>query len=925
MKTIRYGSAQIVFFLGLICFIFFSGTTYGQPDAGGAKPPNISKQQLEQLEALGIDFSDTEAAVQKARDLGISETSIQDALKEYGLRSQIVPFPVEDELFPTEDAIEIPADETAEDGIAAEDVEMVESITEGDEEPGLYEGEGRWSGLKYYGYDIFETSAETAGPIEAGPVDPGYPVGSGDVLRLVVWGESEFQYELEVNKEGNIIIPQAGQIFVAGTRLENLRKTLKNYLSKFYSGLSNDPATTFMDLTLSGLRTNQIYIMGEIKTPGAHSVSSYATAFNVMYAVGGPNITGSLRDVRILREGKIFARIDMYDYILKGNSTDDRRLQNNDIVFVPSRISKVGIKGEILRPGIYETLKDESLNDLISLSGGLEQTAYSFRAQIDRIVPFEERRRGESDRMLIDVDMNEVMSNKKRIMLSDGDIVTIFPINDIIDNFVDIDGGGIERPGRYEFDGSIVTLSDLISEADGITSDAYITKADIIRTREDFTEVFMTVNLEDALRGSPDSDVKLERWDRVHVYSQSEMTEAPKITLGGFVRYPGTYPYYENTTVYDLLFKYSGLQDSLWLDRAFMGHGDIFRLREDGKTRYTLHFNLFDEWNKLTDSSVILEPEDEIVIYEKEVKEIKDHIVYLYGEVKYPGEYSWEDNMLLNDLLLKGGGFSQKAWFLDVDVSRVPLKGIKGENISETVSVKLYDGDEYPENPEEAIDKILDGKNPIMPYMLEAGDHVFVRANPEYKPIQVVSVSGEVRYPGNYSLLNENEKLSAILERAGGIKESSSIQGGQLFRDGERVFLDFSRIMRRRNSREDIVLLDGDHIVIPPKINTVMVVGEVFNPGYYIFVEGMTAKDYLHQSGGRMEDSGKVYITQPTGRTFQLGFLKNPKAMEGAVITVHAKPPEEGTKTDWSETVIETFSLLSGAMTIIYLAYTVSK
>ena len=183
-------------------------------------------------------------------------------------------------------------------------------------------------------------------------------------------------------------------------------------------------------------------------------------------------------------------------------------------------------------------------------------------------------------------------------------------------------------------------------------------------------------------------------------------------------------------------------------------------------------------------------------------------------------------------------------------------------------------GIEYPDNPEEIIDSMLNGNNPVMPFMLEANDHVFVRANPEYTPIQVVTVTGEVRYPGSYSLLKENEKLSTLLNRAGGIKESASLDGGQLFRGGARVFIDFSRIIGRRNSKEDIVLLDGDEIVIPPRISTVMVVGEVFNPGYYKFVEGMNVKDYLYQTGGRTEDSGKVYLTPPTGRTYQLGFFK---------------------------------------------------
>ncbi|MFC1537800.1 SLBB domain-containing protein [Candidatus Latescibacterota bacterium] len=930
MKTFDYDRIRMraLFCSGFLFFAILTCAALGQTVKQNSDQPKISQRQLEQLESMGIDFSDRDAAIQKARDLGIPETEIQNALKQYGGQLKITTSQTETDSIQTEEEIPI-SNETTDvertEGSAVNTVGYKETAKLTVDESEMYAGKGRWSGLRYYGYDIFETKEGITSPIEIGPVDPGYPIGNGDVLRLIVWGESEFQYEFEVNREGNIVIPQVGQIFVAGTRLENLRETLKNYLSKFYSGLAKDPPTSFMDITLARLRTNQIYIMGEVRNPGVNSVSSYATAFNVMYAVGGPNINGSLRDVRILREGKIIARIDMYDYILKGNSTDDRRLQHNDIVFVPPREITIGIRGEILRPGIYEIVKNETLQDIISMAGGLMQTAYSFRAQIDRIVPFEARQRGKSERELIDVDIDDVIKNNTRIMLSDGDIVTIFPISDIMENHVDIEGGGIERPGRYELSDRIITLSDLISEADSLTGDAYLSKADIIRTREDFTEQLITVNLENVLRGNPDSDIELTRWDRIHVYSRREMVEPPQITLNGFVTAPGTYPLYDNTTVYDLLFKYSGLQDSLRLARTFMGHGDIYRLREDGRTRYTIQFNLYDEWNKLTESSIVLEPEDEVIIYEKEITEIRDHIVNLHGEVKYPGEYRWEDNMKVNDLILKGGGFTPRAWFLDIEVSRVPQEGIKGESISQTVKVKLYDGKEYPKNPEEVISSILNGNTSVMPFTLEPNDHVFVRANPNYNPLQVVSISGEIQYPGFYSLQNKNEHLSSIIIRAGGTKESAFLQGGQLIRNGERVFIDFSKIVGQRNSKEDIVLLQGDEIIIPPRISTVMVTGEVFNPGFYKFVEGLRVKDYLNQTGGRTENSGIVYITQPTGRTYQLGFLRNPKVLEGAVITVHIKPQKEESQVDWSETVIDTFALLSGAMTIIYLAYSINN
>ena len=905
---------RTLFLFSLFAFVTLSNISSGQETTNEkASPGEISSQQLQQLESLGIDPSDPDAAIQRARDLGIPEAEIQKALREAQLEKSSPDALADSPKTPEEE--EIPSEEREEP--TEETFELEEEQAE---DTGYYFGRGRWSGLRYYGYDIFESAAESVGPIEIGPVDPGYPIGTGDVLRLVVWGESEFQYEFEVDRGGNIVIPQAGQVFVAGTRLEDLRETLKNYLSKFYSGLANDPPNTFMDLTLARLRTNQIYIMGEVKRPGVNSVSSYATAFNVMYAVGGPNITGSLRDVRILREGKIIAHIDMYDYILKGVSTDDRRLQHNDIVFVPPRGITVGIRGEVMRSGIYELAKSETLQDLIAMASGLRQTAYSFRVQIDRILPFKERQKGKVERELLDVNIDAVMKGKEKIPLFNGDIVMIFPISDIMVNYVDIAGGGIIRPGRYELDDTIITLSDLVAEADGLTGDVYLQKADIIRTREDFTEEFIKVNLEDAQHRVPDSDIKLQRWDRVYIYSQSELIEPPQITLSGFVKSSGLYSLYDNMTLYDLLFKYSGLQDSLRLARTFMDRGDIYRLREDGKTRYIVPFNVQDVWDQKNEAGITLQPEDEVFLHENEVAEIIKQTVYLYGEVKRPGEYRWEDNMKLTDLILKGGGFTSGAWFLDADVSRVPVKGIKGDFISQTIKVKLFEGKEYPENPEDVINSILNGNNSLTSYKLEPIDYVFIRANPEYVPIQIISITGEVLYPGNYSLQYKNETLNSVLNRAGGIKESAFLQGGQLIRNNERVFIDFSKIINSKNGKEDIVLLPGDQIIIPPKINTVFVTGEVFNSGYYKYIRGARVKEYLNQAGGRSENSGKVYLTEPTGRTYQLRMFRNPKVMEGSVITIQTKPPEEKKEIDWSETIIDSFSFLTGAMTIIYLA-----
>ncbi len=859
---------------------------------------------------MGIDPSNPQQARERAQQLGIPEGDIQRVFQEAQINKTTVQTlsDTTKTLSDTTKVIgELPLSETGQETVQID----VSSFS----------GKGRFVGLGYYGYDIFQKAKESVGPIEIGPVDPGYPIGAGDVLRLTLWGEIEYQYEFEVSREGNIVIPKVGQVFVAGTRLERLRESLKNYLSKFYSGLANDPPSIFMDVTIARLRSNQIYIMGEVDRPGAYSVSSYATAFNALYAVGGAKVTGSLRETRILREGKVVARVDLYDYMLKGISTDDIRLQHNDIVFVPPRGQTIGIKGEILRPAIYEITGQETLKDLIEMAGSLTPTAYAFRAQIDRIVPFEKRQKGEFERELTDINIDEVMQGGKTVPLYDGDIVTIFPIIDEMINYVDIAGGGIKRPGRYELNNKVVTLSDLITEADSLYQDAYLSRADIIRTRDDFTEEFIQVNLGDALRNELSADIRLKRWDRIYIYSQREMVGLPTVTLSGFVKQPGTYALPDNLTLSDLLFKYSGLQDSLRLARTFMERGDILRLGEDAKIRFIIPFNLLSVWKNEHNENVVLKRGDNVVLYEKTVKEVFTRKVDLIGAVKNPGTYEWKENITLSDIILEGGGFSEDASIFEAEVARFPQNGISGDSLAMIFNVPILETERLPDNLEMITASILNRKTKASSFYLMPNDIIFIRTNPDFKYSKTVDIIGEVKYPGNYALESRNEKLSNIIERAGGLKPSAFPGGGQLYRGDKRVFIDFEKVLEKKDNKEDIILLHGDRIIVPPQPNAVQIQGEVINPGIYKYIQGSKAKDYLNFSGGKTENGDKVYVQGPSGRLQKMTLLKNPKVQDGSIITVYLKPPTvEKKETDWSQTIQNSFAIMSSALMIVYLS-----
>lgn len=889
----------------------------------------------EQLKLMGIDTSDPAKAAERARQLGASEADIKRALEASKKTSG-----TSGETSPAGESL---AGETEGETIEGEGFEEGEGEEGEDKEKGKKEeeekktedkkkfdakedstlwGTGRFEGIRYYGYDIFRPGKNLVGPIEVGPVDPGYPIGAGDVLRVTLWGEVEFQNELTVSRDGNIVMPRVGQIFVAGTRLDRLRETMKNYLSRYYSGLAQNPPTIFMDVTIARLRSSQIFVMGEVMMPGAYSISSYATAFNAMYAIGGPKVSGSLREIRILRDGKTLSRVDLYDYLLKGTSTNDQRLQMGDIVFVPPRQLTVAITGEVLRPGIYEATASEGITDLVKFAGGLNPGAYSFRAQIDRLVPVDRRTRGQSEHELIDVNLDDVLSKKQVVRLADGDVVQIFPIVDKLVNYVNVAGGGVVRPGRYELGGKIRTVGDLVLAADGVTPDAFISRAHLVRTRKDLKTEFIQLDLTNQVQ----CDLELIPLDSLRIYSQAEMSDTLWVKLSGYAKAPGRYPYHENMTLHSLLFAFSGLQDSLRWANAFMERGNIFRLNDDGKTRTVIPFYPQRVWEEK--DNINLKARDEVVLYSNEVREYVTRKVWISGEIKNQkaGAFEWKENLTLADAILHVGGFAPGAWLLDAEVVRIPQTGIPGDTLAYSLKVPMMSGKKMPDDPEKAIEEIFLENSLARKFQLEPGDRIFIRANPNYAKPQIVTLTGEVQYPGSYAIDKQNETVGDIIMRAGGLKSTAYVSAGRLLRGKNQLYMDFEKLLVEKKKRNDVVLLAGDQIIIPKKPNSVLVSGEVFNPGYFQFRPGLNVIDYLKMSGGRTENGGQVYVTDPSGFTDQVRFMHNPKVKDGSVIVVNQKEEvEKGEKTDWAEVVKETTAIISSAMMVVYLSKQVSE
>ena len=937
---------------------------------------------------------------------------------------EILPLAGEEEI-PTVAEDEIPTIE--EEELTVQGEEELEDIEEVSIESQLQPGR---KGLPYFGYDVFEGDPELFQASTLGAIDPHYSIGPGDEIIIMLWGETQFRQVFTVGREGFIFVPDVGQVFVNGLTLENLEKKLFRVLSQSYASLnpSQGNASTFLDVSLGNLRPLRIMALGEVGQPGAYSVNPSTTLFTSLYYFKGLTTLGSLRDIRLVRNGKKMASIDLYDYLLTGKPANDVRLQLDDVIFIPPRGKTVSIQGEIKREAIYELKKGETLEELITIAGGLKTTAYLDRAQVDRIVPFEERAEVGMDRILMDVDLNDILYSDSEFALKDGDQVQLFSVLDIRQNVVVITGASVGRPGIYDL-GDSLRLSELIMQADSLLGDAYVDRADIIRFREDLREELLKVNLGKAMEGDREHDIFLQPMDRVQIYSLTEMIPGHRVALSGHVKRPGRYPLLEEMTLYDLIFKGGGFIDEEFRELTYLQRAELVRVKEDSVTKEIIPFNLADVLEKKGLAETLLRSEDAVRIYSlAEIEGAPEKFISIAGHVKRPGEYElFEENMMLSDLLFQAGGFDDPIYRSMTFLGRADLLRLDEGQITRTIIPlnlgEVLDNPESQQNlalrPDDIVrvypktlfnevkqvtiegsvkspgqfdlktgmtlkDLILEAggvdinlfrykvdiaridpennsferfaevitltmdekftlsdvayKNNINPgevkkikrtgFLLEPYDVVSIRPDPYFSLQRKVTITGEVMYPGSYTILSPDEKITDIIKRAGGLRPEAYTTASRFTRQGQTVQMSFDRIIRNPRSGHNFSVQGGDEIVIAQRPNLVFVNGEVNNPGLRKFVPGKRLRYYIDATGGYTPDADKwnVFVQLPNGDSFKINplTLVSPKIMDGSIITVGQEPPEEEPldKTEFAKEVASILADLAQVVIMVMLMTT---
>ncbi|MDQ0969195.1 protein involved in polysaccharide export with SLBB domain [Flavobacterium sp. W4I14] len=674
-------------------------------------------------------------------------------------------------------------------------------------------------GPKIFGSELFRNGNITFEPNLRMATPKGYVIGPDDKLIVDLTGDNEASYNLEVSPEGIINLQYVGRIAVGGLTIDQATSKIRTAMGKTYPALRS--GRTNLAINLGNIRSIKVIMTGYVTKPGTYTLPSLATVYNALYASGGPAQNGSFRKIQIIRNNKVIATLDVYNFLLKGIQQTNIRLQDQDVINVPVYDDRVEVSGEVKRAALYEVVKGETLKDVIDFAGGFTTQAYTAK-----IKAFQNTDR---DRKINDIASADFSS----YIPKNGDKYVVEAILGRFANRVEI-LGSVFRPGVYELDQGL-TLRGLINKADGLTEDAFLNRGYINRLNPDNTQALISFDVAKIIAGTQ-ADITLQREDKITISS-------------------------------------------------------IFDLRDE-------------------------------------------YQVSIQGEVRVPGSFQYADGMTLESVIQLAGGFKEGATPNRIEISR------RVRN-SEATSPTAQTAEVFIVNVNEALK--LEGE----PFVIKPFDIVSVRNAEGYAIQKQVKLEGEVVYPGIYTIVNKNERISDLIRRAGGLTSSAYADGASLKRPGaekvnpkdknainnkeeedkkflnlkraqeagardtvaaeieqkliqsDLVGINLERILKEPLSKFDLIVLDGDIIRVPRTLQTVKVTGEVLNPNSIVYLPGKSLKQYINGAGGFTDNArrGGVYVKYANGAAAGVSkflfFNNNPVIKPGAEILVPKRAQKE--------------------------------
>lgn len=650
------------------------------------------------------------------------------------------------------------------------------AIPEGKEETTLEEQRRRnlpGNDLKetVFGREIFSNKNLSFEPDLNIPTPRNYILSAGDELLINVWGDSELNMKLKVSPEGTILIPNLGPVSVSGLTIETAENRIRQELGRIMSTLSGttDGANTFVSVSLSQIRSIKVNIVGEVIAPGTYTLPSFATLFNALYAAGGVNEIGSLRGIKVYRNSKEVANLDVYDYLLNGKYGTNIRLEENDMIIIPPYDQLAVVRGKVKRNRIFEMKKGETLQQLLNMTGGFTGDAYTKDVRV--------KRKAGSRYQIATVTEDKYPT----FTMMDADSLLVDSVIPFYENRLTITGA-VWRPGEYELGTTVRTVKDLVKQAAGLKGDEFAGRAQITRLNPDFTTTVVAVDIRGILNGtSPDIELKAE--DKLEIPSLFDLREPYTIKVSGAVNYKDTVlPYRHSLTIEDAIIMAGGLQES-----AATVNVEVARRIKNPKAEqnsshraevfnFTLNDNLglIPADGTTTGTIFTLEPFDEVYVrfspgYQEQ------QVVRINGEITFSGDYVLaEKNSRLSNIIRKAGGVTPDAYVKGASLKRKltedemrrleTLMDLSTNKQSrDSVALSLDNIKDYSVGID--LEKALANPGSSHDVVLRDGDILYI---PQLQ--STVKINGAVTYPNSVTY-TKGMSVGDCLSQAGGYND----------------------------------------------------------------------------------------------------------------------------------------------------------
>jgi protein involved in polysaccharide export with SLBB domain len=710
-----------------------------------------------------------------------------------------------------------------------------------------------------YGSELFSISSSNtnvANKIIATPLN--YEIGPGDVIKLVVYGVQEYSSDLPVSKEGKIQVDNVGQIKIAGLSIEAAKTRIKQQMAATaYSSLARGESK--LDISLGDIRTIHITVIGAYKS-GTYNVSSLSNVISALSEAGGPNTIGSYREIEVIRNNKIFTKVDLYRFLQYGDQSQNIGLKDNDIIRIPAYKNRIELTGEVKRPGIFEVVGNESFSQILEYAGGFSDNAYSAMV---KIIQKNDKEKSVKDLSKLEFGKYQPQS---------GDVVSISKIINRYQNRVLL-SGAVYRPDVYELQAGM-RIADLINKADGLKEDAFTGRAQLIRTKPNLLKEMISINLSKALEKNTTENILLQREDELYINSILEIRDSLKVDLFGEVKTVGSFNYIDSMTVKDIILMAGGFtyaaNKNIEVARLVQ-YGEkvennqvtqIFKTEINGD----LSFNPGQE-------NIVLQPLD-VVTITKKVGYTLPEVITISGQVQSTGKYTLSSRVeRVSDIVKRAGGLIGEAYGEGAYIKR-----------------KRFDIDSLKSD--------------------ETKTSIELAYTRKFKAKQEADKNSMLNTPTATSAMGTSDIDLNPTAKGNKLKDTLNALFKDIEEDYYQIAIDINYIMQHPGSELDLVLRAKDEIVIPKMDNRVKISGGVLRPTNIVYREGLTVGECISAAGGISEYAkrGRAYVIYANGksnRTKMFGIFRvNPAIRPGAEVVI----PETDAKKDKAITTIVQFT-----------------